>query len=93
MIKFDWDLAKAIANRKKHRVSFEEAQSVFYDDFGLLFFDESHSENEDRFILLGLSDQRRLLMVCHCESQQGGLVRIISARKATNHEAKFYSGV
>lgn len=74
-------------------MSFDEAQSVFYDEFALQFFDEDHSENEDRFILLGLSDQRRLLMVCHCERQQGNLVRIISARKATKNEAKFYSGI
>lgn len=74
-------------------MSFDEAQSVFYDEFALQFFDEDHSENEDRFILLGLSDQRRLLMVCHCERQQGNLVRIISARKATKNEAKFYSEI
>ena len=74
-------------------MSFDEAQSVFYDEFALQFFDEDHSENEDRFILLGLSDQRRLLMVCHCERQQGNLVRISSARKATKNEAKFYSEI
>jgi len=74
-------------------VSFDEAQSVFYDEFALQFFDDEHSEDEERFILLGLSDQRRLLMVCHCERQQGNSVRIISARKATKNEARFYSGI
>ncbi len=74
-------------------MSFDEAQSVFYDEFALQFFDDEHSEDEERFILLGLSDQRRLLMVCHCERQQGNSVRIISARKATKNEARFYSGI
>jgi uncharacterized protein len=93
MIKFEWDPSKAISNRRKHGVSFDEAQSVFYDEFALQFFDDEHSEDEERFILLGLSDQRRLLMVCHCERQQGHTVRIISARKATKNEARFYSGI
>ncbi|MEH6997408.1 MAG: BrnT family toxin [Limnobacter sp.] len=93
MIKFEWDPLKAISNRRKHGVSFDEAQSVFYDEFALQFFDDEHSEDEERFILLGLSDQRRLLMVCHCERQQGNSVRIISARKATKNEARFYSGI
>lgn len=74
-------------------MSFDEAQSVFYDEFALQFFDDEHLEDEERFILLGLSDQRRLLMVCHCERQQGNSVRIISARKATKNEARFYSGI
>lgn len=74
-------------------MSFDEAQSVFYDEFALQFFDDEHSEDEERFILLGLSDRRRLLMVCHCERQQGNSVRIISARKATKNEARFYSGI
>lgn len=93
MIKFDWDKEKADTNRRKHGVSFEEAKSVFYDDFALQFFDEDHSEIEDRFILLGLSDQRRLLIICHCERKDGEVVRIISARKASKSEAKFYSGI
>jgi uncharacterized DUF497 family protein len=93
MIKFEWAPLKAISNRRKHGVSFDEAQSVFYDEFALQFFDDEHSEDEERFILLGLSDQRRLLMVCHCERQQGNSVRIISARKATKNEARFYSGI
>lgn len=93
MIKFEWDCAKADINRRKHGVAFEEARSVFYDDFAFQFFDDDHSEGEDRFILLGLSDQRRLLIVCHCERQHGEVIRIISARKATKSEAVFYSGI
>lgn len=93
MIKFEWDYAKADINRRKHGVTFEEARSVFYDDFAFQFFDDDHSEGEDRFILLGLSDQRRLLIVCHCERQHGEVIRIISARRATKSEAVFYSGI
>jgi len=92
MLQFEWDTAKAIANRKKHGVSFEEAQSVFYDEFALQFFDKAHSETESRFLMLGMSNQARLLMVCHCERADGAVIRIISARKATRKEAGFYPG-
>lgn len=90
MIRFDWDPAKAASNLKKHGVSFEEAQSVFYDDFAVQFFDEKHSSKEERFLMLGMSSGARLLLVCHCESDGGGVVRIISARKATKQESTFY---
>jgi uncharacterized protein len=93
MIKFEWDLAKAIANRKKHDVSFEEAQSVFYDEFAVQFFDEDNSLSEERFLILGFSDEARLLIVCHCERDHGNNVRIISARKATKNERKHYQGM
>ncbi len=93
MIKFEWDAAKATSNQKKHSVSFEEAQSVFYDEFAVQFFDEDNSASEDRFLMLGFSDKARLLMVCHCERDQGNTIRIISARKATQSESKFYRGV
>ena len=93
MIKFEWDTAKAISNRKKHGVSFEEAQSVFYDEFAVQFFDEENSASEDRFLMLGLSDEARLLIVCHCERDQGNIIRIISARKATKNESTHYQGV
>lgn len=93
MIKFEWDAAKATSNQKKHSVSFEEAQSVFYDEFAVQFFDEDNSASEDRFLMLGFSDKARLLMVCHCERDQGNTIRIISARKATQSERKFYQGV
>ena len=92
MLKFDWDLAKARANVKKHGVSFEEAQSVFYDDFAVQYFDEEHVRAEDRFILLGMSVRSRVLVVCHCERESGGVIRIISARKATSNERKHYEG-
>jgi hypothetical protein len=91
-MQFEWDPAKAAANRKKHQVSFEEAQTVFYDDFAVQFFDDAHSAEEDRFIMLGLSSQARLLIVCHCERAGGDVVRIISARKATRGEAVHYQG-
>ena len=90
MIKFEWDPAEASANSKKHGISFEEAQSVFYDEFAVQFFDEDHSLDEDRFLLLGMSAGARLLLVCHCERNAGHIIRIISARKATKRESAFY---
>lgn len=90
MIKFEWDSAKATGNARKHGVSFAEAQSVFYDEFAVQFFDEEHSGEEERFLLLGMSAGARLLLVCHCERNAGNIVRIISARKATKREATFY---
>jgi uncharacterized DUF497 family protein len=93
MIKFDWNAAKASANLKKHGVSFEEAQSVFYDEFAVQFFDEDNPEAEDRFLMLGMSGEHRMLIVCHCERDEGAVIRIISARKATRSERQFYTGV
>jgi uncharacterized protein len=92
MIKFEWNQTKASSNLKKHGVSFEEAQSVFYDEYAIQFFDEEHSTEEDRFLLLGLSHKTNLLMVCHCEHRHDNRIRIISARKATKNESKFYRG-
>jgi uncharacterized DUF497 family protein len=92
MIRFEWDPLKAVANLKKHSVSFEEAQSTFYDEFAVQFYDDEHSTSEDRFLLLGLSSKARLLLVCHCEQGAGNIIRIISARKATNRESAFYGG-
>lgn len=92
MVRFEWDAAKAAANSRKHRVSFEEAKTVFYDDFAVQFFDEDHSSGEERFIMLGMSSNARLLVVCHCERQHGDVIRIISARRATRNEAAFYRG-
>ncbi len=78
---------------EKHGVSFEEASSVFYDEFAVQFYDTGHSElEEDRFLILGISNKSRMLMICLCESQSGNVLRIISARKATKNERKFYSG-
>ena len=90
MIRFDWDLAKAASNLRKHGVSFEEAQSVFYDEFAIQFHDEPHSSDEDRFLMLGMSSGANLLLVCHCERDGGDVIRIISARKATKQESSFY---
>jgi uncharacterized DUF497 family protein len=92
MIKFEWDPGKAAANAKKHQVTFGEAKSVFFDEFAVQFLDEAHSGEEARFLMLGLSSGARLLIVCHCEREQGGVIRIISARKATKRESAFYQG-
>jgi len=92
MIKFEWDPAKAAANIKKHSVSFDDAQTVFYDEFAVQFFDEDHSHDEERFLLLGLSSGAKLLLVCHCEHESGWTIRIISARIATKLERTFYGG-
>jgi uncharacterized protein len=92
MIKFEWDPPKAAANLRKHRISFTEAQSVFYDEFAVQFFDEAYSSGEDRFLMLGMSSGAKLLIVCHCEREQGEVIRIISARKATQRESAFYQG-
>jgi len=87
---FEWDDRKAAANAKKHGVSFEEAKSVFADDRAKLIDDPDHSEDEDRFVLLGLSSSLRLLLVCHCYRSERNVIRIISARKATAKESKSY---
>lgn len=92
MIKFSWDQAKARSNLKKHGVSFEEVQSVFYDEFAVQFYDDE-SADEDRFILLGMSNRSRVLVVVHCErGDNGEELRIISARKATKREHQYYQG-
>lgn len=93
MIKFEWDSRKASSNLKKHGVSFKEAQSVFYDELAVQFYDSENLELEDdRFLLLGLSSDSRILLVCHCERDSGDTIRIISARKATKKERKYYKG-
>ncbi len=89
-ISFEWDGRKASANLRKHGVSFEEAKSVFFDERARLIDDPDHSEGEDRFVLLGFSQNLRLLLVCHCYRADGEVIRIISARKATRVEARFY---
>lgn len=89
-IRFDWDKRKAVSNTKKHGISFAEAATVFYDDDALEFYDTGHSGDEDRFIMLGLSFKARVLVVCHCVKASGSVIRIISARKATNYEAERY---
>lgn len=89
-LRFEWDERKAAANAKKHGVTFDEAQSVFVDEGARLIDDPDHSDDEDRFVLLGLSSALRLLLVCHAYREEGHVIRIISARKATRHEAAFY---
>lgn len=91
-MKFEWDPVKAASNAKKHKITFEVAKTVFYDEFAVQFFDEEHADAEERFLLLGMSSDARLLLVCHCERQDGDVVRIISARKATQSEAQHYQG-
>jgi uncharacterized protein len=91
-MRFEWDSSKAASNAKKHKVTFEAAKTVFFDDFAVQFFDEEHSINEQRFLLLGMSSDTRLLLVCHCEREDGDVIRIISARKATESEAQHYQG-
>lgn len=89
-MKFSWDKSKASLNKQKHGVSFEEAQTVFDDCEALRIFDPDHSEDEDRFLLLGMSSVLRLLVVCHCYREDDELIRIISARKDTKKEALTY---
>lgn len=89
-LRFEWDERKAIANARKHGVSFDEARSAFFDQHARLIDDPDHSADEERFILLGLSSSLRLLLVCHCYRTAGNVIRIISARKATARESKFY---
>jgi len=92
MLKFEWDTHKSAANLRKHRISFDDAKSVFYDEFAVQFFDDEHSAKEERFLMLGMSSAAKLLIVCHCEREDGEVIRIISARKATRREGAFYQG-
>jgi uncharacterized protein len=80
------------ATSESNGVSFEEAQTVFYDEFAIQFFDEAHSEIEERFLMLGFSSNAKLLLVCHCEHEDREVIRIISAREATKKEATHYGG-
>jgi uncharacterized DUF497 family protein len=89
---FDWDSAKAESNLQKHKVSFEEACSVFMDPKAIQFYDDGHSSSEDRFVMLGMSSSLRVLVVCHAVREPGDIVRIISARKATRLETRHYKG-
>jgi uncharacterized DUF497 family protein len=92
MLKFEWNREKARSNLRKHGVSFDEARSVFYDEFAIQFDGMDGSPQEERFLMLGLSNNLHILMVCHCERHSGESIRIISARKATKKESKFYTG-
>jgi len=89
-IRFSWDARKAKQNIKKHRIPFEEASTVFFDENARLIHDPAHSTKDDRFVLLGLSCKLRLLVVCHCYRGKERIIRIISARKADKQEQKQY---
>ena len=89
-IVFKWDENKNSVNQKKHEISFDEAKTVFYDKEARIIDDPEHSEEEERFIILGLSEKANLLVVCHCYRVSETVIRIISARKATRNETKQY---
>lgn len=89
---FQWDEQKNRINQKKHGISFDEAKSVFFDDNAIQFWDDDHSETEERFLLLGKSYKMRLLLIVHCYQEEDSIIRIISARKATKNESKNYRG-
>jgi uncharacterized DUF497 family protein len=89
-LQFEWDPAKDVLNVRRHKVSFEEASTVFLDENALLIDDPDHSAEEDRFVLLGLSASLRILLVCHCHKPKVGSIRLISARKADREERQDY---
>ncbi len=89
-LEFEWDKNKDKENIQKHGVSFDEARTVFYDEYAIQFFDPDHSESEDRFLLLGMSFKLKTLVVCHCFRREELIVRIISARKADKDEEQVY---
>ena len=89
-LRFEWHSTKSAVNAKKHGISFEEAKSVFSDENAKLIADPDHSDDENRFILLGISIRLRTLVVCHCYRGDDNIIRIISARKATTSESKIY---
>ncbi|MDR1059869.1 MAG: BrnT family toxin [Clostridiales bacterium] len=90
--RFEWDENKNKANIRKHGVSFREAATVFLDENALVIKDDAHSGGEERFIIIGFSAKPRLLVVCHCFRESPATIRIISARKAAEHESKLYGG-
>ena len=89
-LRFEWDENKNNINKRKHKVSFEEAKTVFEDASALVIEDPDHSEQEERFIILGFSHKANLLIVCHCYRMDDAVIRIISARKATLRESMQY---
>ena len=90
MLRFEWDEAKNAENQRKHRVSFEEARTVFYDDWGVLIEDENEAEEEERFVLIGTSARLRVLVVSHCYRARDQVIRLISARRADRTEHRDY---
>lgn len=89
-LRFEWDQRKEKANIAKHGVSFEEARTAFYDEDAIQFYDPDHSDEEERFILLGLSFKPQVLVVCHCVRESETVIRVISARKADKDEELEY---
>lgn len=89
-ILFEWNENKNIINIKKHGVCFEEAKTVFFDDYDILFDDPIHSKGEERFLIIGLSTTNKTLIVSHCYRENDNVIRIISARRATNSERRIY---
>jgi uncharacterized protein len=89
--RFEWDKRKSRSNDKKHGISFDDAQTVFFDEQALLIEDPDHSVGEDRFLMLGISSSLKLLVVCHCYRYDGDVIRIISARKAVKSERNQYT--
>lgn len=89
-LRFEWNEDKAQGNLRKHKISFEEAKTVFHDENARIIPDPEHSEQEERFILMGMSAGLKMLVVCHCYRESEEVIRIISARKATKQEASFY---
>jgi len=91
-LRFDWDDQKAQTNEKKHGISFNEAKTAFYDENARLLYDEDHSSEEDRYILLGMSNLLSLLIVCHVYREDEETIRIFSARRANKREKEQYQG-
>jgi uncharacterized protein len=89
-LKFEWDKRKEKGNIKKHNISFEEARTVFFDENAIQYFDPDHSDDEDRFIMLGMSFKLQVIVVCHCFRETDTVIRIISARKANTNEEQEY---
>ena len=90
MYHFDWDENKNRINLEKHGITFEEASTVFFDDRAIIFDDPEHSIDEDRFLLLGMSETAKVCIVCHCYRESDTVIRIISARQATRKEEQRY---
>ena len=90
-IKFTWDENKNQINKDKHKLSFEEAKTVFYDMEAIVFDDPEHSQEEERFLILGFSEKARLCIVSHCYRENDEVIRIISARRATKNEENYYN--
>jgi uncharacterized DUF497 family protein len=91
-IQFSWDEDKNKKNIITHKISFEEAKTVFFDPNAKVIYDPDHSKDEERFIILGISKLLNILVVCHCYKENENTIRLISARKATSKEQKQYGG-